>query len=252
MKALPQATAIGHIQHGTMAGKLNGVMPAHDAHRLADRPGVHVGADLLGELAVQVLGDAAGELDDLEAAADLALGVVEGLAVLGERWRASSSVRLSIRLLRLNITCWRRSGGVAPQASCAFCATFTAASISASEANATLAVTSPVAGLVMSPVRPLLPAHPLAVDVMPDFGRHDVLHLFGVLAPAGQRVKERARRQLAERDPQAKHEGDHVTHSKSSPLQSEELALALGARHSVARSYPASTKRRATGVARPR
>ena len=56
------------------------------------------------------------------------------------------------------MTRWRRSGGVAAQASCAFLAICTAASISASEAKATLAVTSPVAGLVTSPVRPLLPA----------------------------------------------------------------------------------------------
>src|SRR5574343_1164342 len=28
-KVLPQATAMGHIQHGTITGKLNGVMPAH-------------------------------------------------------------------------------------------------------------------------------------------------------------------------------------------------------------------------------
>ena len=28
MKALPAAMAIGNIQHGTMHGKLNGVMPA--------------------------------------------------------------------------------------------------------------------------------------------------------------------------------------------------------------------------------
>ena len=28
MKVLPQATAMGHIHKGTMAGKLNGVMPA--------------------------------------------------------------------------------------------------------------------------------------------------------------------------------------------------------------------------------
>jgi hypothetical protein len=28
MKALPQASATGNIQHGTMHGKLNGVMPA--------------------------------------------------------------------------------------------------------------------------------------------------------------------------------------------------------------------------------
>ena len=56
------------------------------------------------------------------------------------------------------MTRWRRSGGVAAQATCAFLATCTAASTSSTEAKATLAVTSPVAGLVMSPLRPLLPA----------------------------------------------------------------------------------------------
>jgi hypothetical protein len=39
-----------------------------------------------------------------------------------------------------------------------FFATCTASSTSSTEAKATLAVTSPVAGLVMSPVRPLFPA----------------------------------------------------------------------------------------------
>src|SRR5262245_14834578 len=72
--------------------------------------------------------------------------------------RARSSVRFSIRLLRLNITRWRRSGGVAAHFSCACLAICTAWSTSASEAKVTLAVTSPVAGLVTSPERPLLPA----------------------------------------------------------------------------------------------
>ena len=45
--------------------------------------GVDVGRDLVGELALHQLRDAAGELDDLHAADDLALGVVEDLAVLG-------------------------------------------------------------------------------------------------------------------------------------------------------------------------
>ena len=35
MKVLPQAIATGYIHIGTMAGKLNGVMPATDAERLA-------------------------------------------------------------------------------------------------------------------------------------------------------------------------------------------------------------------------
>ena len=54
----------------------------HHAQRLADRPRIHVGGDLFGEVALHVVGDAAGEFHDLQAAPDLALGIVEGLAVL--------------------------------------------------------------------------------------------------------------------------------------------------------------------------
>ena len=53
-----------------------------DAERLAHRPAVDAAPDLLGELALQQMRDAAGELDDLEAAGDLALRVGEHLAVL--------------------------------------------------------------------------------------------------------------------------------------------------------------------------
>ena len=72
MKVLPQAIATGDIHSGTIAGKLNGVMPAHDAERLAQREAVHAAADLLGELAFQQVRDAAGELHHLDAARDLA------------------------------------------------------------------------------------------------------------------------------------------------------------------------------------
>lgn len=53
------------------------------AERLAE--GVHVDAarDLVGEGALQHVAEAAGELDDLAAAGDLAAGVVDGLAVFG-------------------------------------------------------------------------------------------------------------------------------------------------------------------------
>ena len=85
MKALPQATAIAPIQHGIMIGKLNGVMPATTPSGWRIDQLIHVGGDLLGEVALHVMGDAAGELDDLEPAPDLALGVVEGLAVLERR-----------------------------------------------------------------------------------------------------------------------------------------------------------------------
>jgi hypothetical protein len=53
------------------------------AQGLAHRPAVDAAADLLGELALHQMRDAAGELDDLQAAGDLALGIGQGLAVLG-------------------------------------------------------------------------------------------------------------------------------------------------------------------------
>ena len=82
MKQLPQASAIGNIHSGTIAGKLNGVMPAHTPSGWRIDQRVDAAADLLGELALQQMRDAAGELDDLEAAGDLALGVGQHLAVL--------------------------------------------------------------------------------------------------------------------------------------------------------------------------
>ena len=54
-----------------------------DAERLAQRIEVDAGAGAFGVFALQQMRDAAGELDHLEAALDVALGVGEGLAVLG-------------------------------------------------------------------------------------------------------------------------------------------------------------------------
>ena len=82
MNVLPQAIASGYIHIGTIAGKLNGVMPAHDAERLADRVAVDVGRDVLRELTLQEVGKAAGELDDLEPATHFSKRVGENLAVL--------------------------------------------------------------------------------------------------------------------------------------------------------------------------
>jgi hypothetical protein len=55
----------------------------HHAQRLAQRPVVDAGAHLVGEVALEQLRNAAGELDDVDAAADFALRVGEHLAVLG-------------------------------------------------------------------------------------------------------------------------------------------------------------------------
>ena len=81
--ALPQAMALAHIHSGTIAGKLNGVMPATTPERLPDRVDVDAGRGLLGEAALEQLRHAGGELDVLQAAGDLADGVGEHLAVLG-------------------------------------------------------------------------------------------------------------------------------------------------------------------------
>ena len=83
MNAFPHASASGNIHIGTIAGKLNGVMPTAHAERLAQRVRVDAGADRLGRLALEQVRGAAGELDDLEAALDLAARVVDRLAVLG-------------------------------------------------------------------------------------------------------------------------------------------------------------------------
>ncbi|MNN32892.1 hypothetical protein D3C81_1466270 [compost metagenome] len=55
----------------------------HYAERLAQRPVVDIGTDLIGEVGLEQLWRAAGELDDLDAAHHFALGVGKHLAVFG-------------------------------------------------------------------------------------------------------------------------------------------------------------------------
>ena len=52
MNVLPHAIALANIHIGTMAGKLNGVIPADDAERLADLVDVDAARDLLGVAAL--------------------------------------------------------------------------------------------------------------------------------------------------------------------------------------------------------
>jgi hypothetical protein len=82
-KVLPQTSALQNIHIGTMAGKLNGVMPATDAERLADGVHVDAGRRALAVAALEQVRGAGGELDVLQAAGQLALGVGRRLAVLG-------------------------------------------------------------------------------------------------------------------------------------------------------------------------
>ena len=85
MKALPQAMAGAHFHSGIIAGKLNGVMPATTPSAWRTEIQVDAGAGALAVLAFQQVRDAAGELDHLQPALDVALGVGEGLAVLGRQ-----------------------------------------------------------------------------------------------------------------------------------------------------------------------
>ena len=79
---LPAAIAIGKNHIGTMAGKLNGEMMPDHAQRLPDGGDVDLGGGVLGHAALEQVGKAAGQLDDLLAAGDLAERVGEDLAVL--------------------------------------------------------------------------------------------------------------------------------------------------------------------------
>ena len=87
MNALPHASAGPAFHSGIIAGKLNGVMPGDHAERLAQRVHVDAGACALGVLTLEEVRDADGELDHLDAALDVALGVRDGLAVFeGEQF----------------------------------------------------------------------------------------------------------------------------------------------------------------------
>ena len=122
------------------------------AERLAQREAVHVGADVLAELALQQMRNARGELDHLDAARDLAFGVGERLAVL---LRDDLREVLAVRVHQLAEAhqdaraAQRRRARARPGSAAAAAAT--AASTSAALASGTWRITSPVAGLVTSP-----------------------------------------------------------------------------------------------------
>ena len=82
MKALPQAIAGRELPHRDHGREVERRDAGDDAERLAHRVDVDAGAGAVGVLALQQMRDAAGELDHLEAALDVALGVGDGLAVL--------------------------------------------------------------------------------------------------------------------------------------------------------------------------
>ena len=80
--ALPHAIATGIHPHRHHHREVERRDAGDDAERLAHRPVVDPGRDLVGVVALEQLRDAARELDDVDAARDLALRVAEDLAVL--------------------------------------------------------------------------------------------------------------------------------------------------------------------------
>ena len=89
-KVLPQTMAIGNIHSGIIAGKVERRDAGAHADRLADGVGVHAARDVFGELAELQGADRAGVLDHLESAEYVALGIRQGLALLGAQGRARS------------------------------------------------------------------------------------------------------------------------------------------------------------------
>ena len=147
MNVLPQAIAVANIHIGTIAGKLNGRDARDDPQRLADLVHVDACARLFAEAALEQVGHAAGELEVLEPAGDLAERVRRDLAVLGGEER------------RERVAPLRRPGSGSGRGCRSACcsdverqpgnaarAAATAASISSAEAKSTCLWTCPAAG----------------------------------------------------------------------------------------------------------
>ena len=154
MKQLPAASATGNIHIGTMAGKLNGVMPATTPSGwrrewLSTRvPTFSVTSPFsnCGAAVANSTTSAPRWISPL--ASDSTLPCSEVMTAASSSVRAS---RMPRNLLRMRA---RRNGGVDAQAGKAFLATAMASFTSAVEASDTDAVCSPVAGLKTGAVRP--------------------------------------------------------------------------------------------------
>ncbi len=157
-KVLPQASATGNIHIGTMAGKLNGVMPAttpkgwRSATESTPRPTLSLYSPLSSCGMPQANSTTSNPRAILPFASDRILPCSAVMIA------ASVSVAASTRARKRNSTRARTCGGVADQAGKASAAAAIAASASSREASATRPITAPVAGLNTSAKRPEVPA----------------------------------------------------------------------------------------------
>ena len=146
MKVLPQAMATGYIHIGTMAGKLNGVMPATTPSGWRSDQLSISGPTLRLYSPFSRCGmpQAKSTTSMPRASSPSASSCV--LPCSFEMARAISSACRSSSCLKRNIGLMRLSGGVAPQPAAAFLAAATAAFTSSVVESGNSAVCSPVAG----------------------------------------------------------------------------------------------------------
>ena len=151
MNVLPQAIAIGNIHIGTIAGKLNGVMPAHTptgwrSEKLSTSVPTFSLNSPLSRCGMPVANSTTSMPRVIEPSASASV-----LPCSWETSRARSFLCASISSRKRIRMRARRNGGAARHAGNAALAAATAASTSSALANGTWRSTSPVAGLVTSP-----------------------------------------------------------------------------------------------------
>ena len=158
MKVLPQASARGNIHMGTMAGKLNGVMPAQTPTGWrVEKPSIPVPTPAENS-PFSICGMPQANSTTSMPRWTEPLASPRVLPCSAAQSSASSSICVSHSALNLNITRARTIGVVAAQAGSAASAASTALRTSAALAKGTRLAISPVAGLKTSPNRPLSPA----------------------------------------------------------------------------------------------
>ena len=154
MNVLPQASAIGNIHSGTIAGKLNGVMPATTPsgwrrEKLSTpRPTWSLNSPFSRSGMPVANSTTSRPRVTSPAASERTLPCSAVMMAASSLAFASSSSR------KRNMTRARASGVAAAHSGRAAVAARTAASTSAREPSATLRATAPVAGLNTSPNRP--------------------------------------------------------------------------------------------------
>src|SRR4051794_19580708 len=155
---LPQAMALANIHIGTMAGKLNGVMPATtpSGWRIEYTSTPFDACSLKPPFNRFGMPQANSTFSRPRATSPRASPST--LPCSDVRWVAISLRLASTSSRKWNITSERRDSDVARHAGKAVAAAATAASTSSTDANSTSACWSPVAGFQTGPVRPDVPA----------------------------------------------------------------------------------------------